>query len=70
MDLQFLQQITIELRKYLNDPQWLNFIGLGEENGSPCIYVYTNRSRIPISTIPEIWYDMPVKVQNIGKVRP
>lgn len=59
-----------ELRSHLGSPSWLNFIGLGEENGKPCIYVYTNKSRIDCSLIPSTWYDMPVMRRNIGRIRP
>lgn len=65
-----LLEKAAELQSYLHYPSWLNFIGLGEEDGKPCVYVYTNKSRIPRSLIPDIWYNMPVKIQNIGKVKP
>lgn len=69
-DFQLRLEKAAELQIHLNYPSWLNFIGLGEEDGKPCVYVYTNKSRIPRSLIPDIWYDMPVKIKNIGKIRP
>ena len=72
----FLSEVSVllkkaaELQTYLNNPTWLNFIGLGEENGKPCVYVYVNKLNIPRSLILDVWYNMPVKIKRIGKIRP
>lgn len=39
-------------------------------SSEPCIYLYTKRKNVPLKDIPDTWYDMPVKVQRIGKIRP
>ena len=60
-----------QLQAFLGFPAWLNFIGLGEADGKLCIYLYTNRKKkIPRCDIPDIWYDIPVKVKYIGKIKP
>ena len=70
LEVSVLLKKAAELQTYLNNPTWLNFIGLGEENGKPCIYVYVNKLNIPRSLIPDVWYNMPVKIKRIGKIRP
>ena len=59
-----------KLQSFLGSPDWLYFIGVGELDRKPCIYLYTKRKNIPINDIPDTWFDMPVKVQRIGKIRP
>ena len=60
-----------ELQAFLGYPNWLTFIGVGEADGKPCIYLYVNRNKhIPRSDIPDTWRGIPVKVQRIGKIRP
>ena len=55
---------------FLGFPEWLNFVGVGEADGRPCIYIYVNKKKVPRSDIPDSWCDMPVKVRYIGKIRP
>lgn len=59
-----------ELQSFLGYPDWLNFIGVGEADGKPCIYLYVNRKKFPRNNIPASWFGMPVKVQRIGTIRP
>ncbi len=59
-----------ELQTFLGYPAWLNFIGVGEADGKPCIYLYVNRKKFPRCDIPDIWRGIPVKVKRIGKIRP
>ena len=59
-----------ELQVFLGCPAWLHFIGVGEADGKPCIYLYVNRKNFPRSDIPDTWRGVPVKVQRIGKIRP
>ena len=40
-----------QLQAFLGFPNWLNFIGVGEDDGKPCIYLYTNRKK----KIPRSW---------------
>ena len=69
MDNTLLDNAT-QLQAFLNFPDWLNFISVGASDDKPCIYLYTNRKNIPRKDIPDTWYDMPVIVQRIGKIRP
>lgn len=55
---------------FLGFPKWLNFIGVGEADGRPCIYIYVNKKKVPRSEIPELWEGIPVKMRYIGKIRP
>lgn len=59
-----------KLQAFLGSPSWLNFIGIGEADGKPCIYLYVNRKKIPRCDIPDTWRGIPVKVKRIGKIRP
>ena len=59
-----------ELQSFLGYPDWLNFIGVGEANDKPCIYLYVNRKKFPHCDIPDTWRGIPVKVKYIGKIRP
>ena len=59
-----------ELQTFLGCPDWLNFIGVGETDGKPCIYLYTKRKKFSRCDIPETWCGVPVKVKRIGKIRP
>ena len=59
-----------ELQSFLGYPDWLNFIGVGESDGKPCIYLYVNRKKFLRCDIPDIWRGVPVKVKYIGKIRP
>lgn len=47
-----------QIQAYLGYHVWLNFIGLGEDDGKPCIYLYVNRKKhIPRCDIPDTWCD-------------
>lgn len=59
-----------ELQSFLGCPDWLNFIGVGEVDGKPCIYLYANRKKFTRRDIPDTWHGVPVKVKYIGKIRP
>ena len=59
-----------ELQSFLCYPDWLNFIGVGEADGKPCIYLYVKRKKFPRCDIPDTWRGVPVKVKYIGKIRP
>ena len=59
-----------ELQSFLGRPDWLNFIGVGEADGKPCIYLYVNRKKFPRCDISDAWHGVPVKVKYIGKIRP
>jgi len=60
-----------ELQSFLGSPDWLNFIGVGEVDGKPCIYLYVNRNKnILRRDIPDTWRGTSVKVKYIGKIRP
>ena len=69
MDTQSLQEKAMALQNYLDYPTWLNFIGLGKKDGAPCLFVYTNKSKLPQHLIPETWQGVPVEVQKIGTIR-
>ena len=45
-------------------------IGIGLENGRPCIIAYVNKIRIARKILPEEWHDIPVKIRKLGKLRP
>ena len=59
-----------EIQSFLGSPYWLNFIGVSESDGKPCIYLYVNRKKFPRRDIPDTWRGIPVKVKCIGKIRP
>ena len=59
-----------ELQTFLGSPDWLNFIGVGEADGKPCIYLYVKHKKFPRCNIPDTWRGIPVKVKCIGKIRP
>ena len=60
-----------ELQTFLGYPAWLYFIGVGEADGKPCIYLYVNRNKnFPRSDIPDTWRGVSVKIKRIGKIRP
>ncbi len=65
-----LQDNVVALRAYLNDPEWLQVIGIGSDDGSPCIYVYANKLRPARALVPNTWCDVPVKVRRLGKLSP
>lgn len=65
-----LQDKAVALKAYLNNPEWLQVIGIGSDNGSPCIYVYANKLRQARALVPDTWCDVPVKVMKIGKLIP
>ena len=67
---QILQDKASTLRTYLNNPDWLQVIGIGLENGRPCIIAYVNKIRIARKILPEEWHDIPVKIRKLGKLRP
>ncbi len=69
MDKTLLNNAT-QLQPFLGYPDWLNFIGVGELDGKPCIYLYANRRNIPRCDIPKIWHGISVNVKYIGKIRP
>ena len=69
-NFQILRDNAAQLQAFLNFPDWLYFIGVSELDCKPCIYLHTKRKNIPIKDIPDTWFDMPVKVQRIGKIRP
>lgn len=59
-----------KLQAFLGYPDWLNFIGVGEADGKPCIYLYVNHKKFPHRDIPDTWRGVPVKMKYIGKIRP
>ena len=65
-----LQDKAVALGAYLNNPEWLQIIGIGSDDGSPCIYVYANKLRPARTLVPNIWCDVPVKIRKIGKLKP
>ena len=68
--LQTLQDKAVALKAYLNNPEWLQVIGIGSDEGSPCIYVYANKLRPARALVPNIWCDVPVKLKKLGKLSP
>ena len=70
IESQILQDKASTLRTYLNNPDWLQVIGIGLENGRPCIIAYVNKIRIARKILPEEWHDIPVKIRKFGKLRP
>ena len=42
-NLQETRNKAAELQTVLGCPNWLNFIGVGEDNGKPCIVLYSKR---------------------------
>ena len=65
-----LQDKAVALKAYLNDPEWLQVIGIGSDDGSPCIYVYANKLRPARAFVPSTWCDVPVKVRKLEKLSP
>lgn len=65
-----LSDNATQLQAFLIFPDWLNFIGVGELDGKPCIYLYANRRNIPRKDIPNTWKSVTVTVRYIGKIRP
>lgn len=61
--------LAAELQHILGCPDWLNFVGVGEADGRPCIYLYTKRKKFSRDEIPDTWHNIPVKVKYIGRIR-
>lgn len=61
--------LAAKLQHILGSPDWLNFVGVGEADGRPCIYLYTKRKNFPRCDVPDSWHDIPVKVKYIGRIR-
>ena len=68
--LQTLWNKAEALREHLSNPEWLQAIGIGSDDGSPCIYVYANKLRPARALVPNIWCDVPVKLKKLGKLSP
>ncbi len=65
-----LQDKATALKEYLNNPEWLQVIGIGSDDESPCIYVYANKLRPARALVPNTWCDVPVKIRKLGKLKP
>ena len=61
-----LQDKVVAL-KALNNPEWLQVIGIGSDDGSSCIYVYANKLHPARAITPNTWEDVPVKLKKLGK---
>ena len=65
-----LQDKAVALKAYLNNPEWLQVIGIGSDDGTPCIFVYANKVSLARTFVPSTWCDVPVKIRKLSKLSP
>lgn len=65
-----LQDKAVALKAYLNNPEWLQIVGIGSDDGRPCIFVYVSKLRLARALVPSTWCDVPVKIRRLGKLSP
>ena len=63
-------QAATELRDHLQGVPWLIAVGLGEEEGSPCIFLYVKKfRRDALGFLAGGWRGFPVVVRKMGTPR-
>ncbi len=70
IEYQKLQDKAVDLKTHLNNPEWLQIIGIGLDNDEPCIFVYVNKLNLARNLVPSIWHNIPVKIRKIKKLNP
>jgi hypothetical protein len=59
------------LRRHLNSPKWLTTIGLGEIEGVPCFFIYTNNlSLARKAEVPKNWEGIPIEIKYMKSLHP
>ena len=66
-----VEQAADLLSERLRSAPWLTTIGVGQENGSPCIYVYVKSlDPIAVAFLKEGWHGFRVLVRKMRSPRP
>ena len=69
------KEMTVEqaaklLRSHLQGEPWVAAIGVGEENGAPCIVLYVKTTkRLNLDDVRQGWNGFPVIVRKMGSLR-
>ena len=67
-----LRSAALSLHRELLGRPWLASVGMTDENGVPALVLYLSR-RVPGNVqreLPATWQNFPVRVKEIGRVRP
>lgn len=69
---QHIRDAALHLGDTLRDRSWFSGVGIAEEMGRPVLMIYLSRRlpKKPAVEIPNVWEDVPVRIQEIGRIAP
>jgi len=66
-----IEQAAAELRERYRDASWISAIGIGQQNGRSCIFLYARSLVAAKAQFPDgNWQGYPVVIRKMGPVRP
>ena len=66
-----IEQAARELRDHYRDASWISAIGIGQQHGRLCIFLYAKSlGAAKAHFLKESWQGFPVVIRKMGSVRP